>query len=110
MPVRDVRREPEGPDLGFQGDLRVGVAVDEEDAARIAGVAGPLAVDEATQPGEQLGLVGVGREAADGADLAADLARLAVDPDLGRAGLQVRAERALALVADEQDRGGSGRR
>ena len=47
-------------------------------------------------------LVGVGREAADRADLALDLAHLAVELDHLRPGLEVGAERPLALVADEQ--------
>ena len=41
MPVRDVGRETERPDLRLQRDLAFGVAVHEEDAARIAGVARP---------------------------------------------------------------------
>jgi len=54
---------------------------------------------EVPQPPEQLGLVGVGRESADRSDLARDGEILAVDPDLLRALLQLRAERAFALVA-----------
>src|SRR5687768_15149876 len=41
-------------------------------------------------------------EPADRADLAVDLALLPVDPDLLGARLKVRAQRALALVTDEQ--------
>ena len=67
------------------------------------GSPGRLARREVAEPGEQLGLVGVGAEAADRADLAADLADLAVELDRRRAGLEVGAERADALVADEQD-------
>src|SRR6185436_18859264 len=100
----DVHLEPKRFDLWPDGELRLGVAVDEEDGARIAGGPGLLAGREVAQPVEQLRLVGVRREAADRADAALDLARLPVEADRSRAGLEVRAERALALVADEQDR------
>ena len=63
-----------------------------------------LAVAEPAEPVEQLALVGVRREAGDRAHLAMDLPRLAVETDGLRTGLQVRPERPLALVADEQDR------
>src|SRR5205823_1285241 len=87
-------------------DLGGRVAMDEEDGLREAGGSGCLARGEMAQPGEQLGLVGVGAEPADRADLAAHVARLAVELDGRRPGLEVGAERALALVADEQDRVG----
>ena len=48
-----------------------GIAVDEEDRPREAGVAGLPALREVAEPGEQLALVGVGAEAADRADPAA---------------------------------------
>ena len=43
VPRRDVGVEPERPDLGQQGRLRVRVAVDQEHLAREARIAGPLA-------------------------------------------------------------------
>src|SRR5438552_12042443 len=55
------------------------------------------------QPVEQLGLVGVGAEPADRADLAAYVTRLSVELDRRRPGLEMRAEGALALVPDEQE-------
>src|SRR6478672_7187716 len=76
--------------------------MDEEHRLRIASRALRLALGEVAEPVEQLGLVGVGGEPADRADLAADLARLTVELDRRRAGLEMGAERALALVADEQ--------
>ena len=105
VPVRDVRREAERLDLGLQGDLGVRVAVDEEDPARIARHR-PAACPSPNSPSQSSSsrLVGVRREAADRPDLAAHLAGLAVEADLLGPGLQVRAERPLALVADEQDR------
>ena len=93
--------KPERRDLRRDRGLRIGVAVDDEDASREARVAVPLA-DGTREPVEQLGLVGVRREAADRADLAAHVVQRAVDAHLLRAGLEVRAERALALVADEE--------
>src|SRR5687768_10906819 len=36
VPVRDVRGQPKCPDPGLQGDLRFGVAVDEEHLAWVA--------------------------------------------------------------------------
>ncbi len=104
--ARDLRREAERLDLRLDRDLRLGIAVDEEDGFREARRPGRLAVGEMAQPIEQLGLVRVGGEAADRADLAADLARLAVELHGRRPGLEVGAERALALVADEQERRG----
>ena len=61
---------------------------------------------EMAEPGEQLALVGVRAEAADRADLAPHLADLAVELHGRRPGLEVRPERADALVADEQERRG----
>src|SRR5690349_2333573 len=63
VPVRDVGREPERAHLRLERDLRLRVAVDEEDAPRITGCARLLAVDEPPEPIEQLALVGMGREA-----------------------------------------------
>ena len=60
MPVRDVGREAEVPHLGFEGDLALRIAVDEEHTARVAGITGVLSVREPGQPFEQLALVGVG--------------------------------------------------
>ena len=54
VPDRDLRVEAERPDLREQRRLRIRVAVDQEDLAREAGVAGPLAGREVRQPGEQL--------------------------------------------------------
>src|SRR5262245_60782560 len=104
-PVRDLRLEVERLDLRLDRDLGLGVAVDEEHASRESRCPGPFAVPEVRQPIEQLALVGVGREPADRPDLATDLAHLAVDPDLRCACLEVGAERALTLVADEQQDG-----
>src|SRR6185295_11641086 len=80
------------------------VAAYDEDASRIARCARLLALHEPPEPIEQLALVGMGGEAADRADLAADPPDLAVELDLLRARLEVCAKRALALVADEEDR------
>src|SRR3954451_4560696 len=104
VPVRDVGGETELADLGFERDLRLRVAMDEEHAARIASVARALAVGEGAEPVEQLALVGVSRETADRTGLAPDLADLTVELDRRGARLEVRAERAFALVSDEQDR------
>src|SRR5262245_60783083 len=102
VPARDVGLEAERAHLRFEGDLGLGVAVDEEDKARKSCLAGSPAAREIGEPGEQLRLVGVGREAADRADLTAHLAILAVDPHARCARLKMRPERALALVANEQ--------
>ena len=102
-PVRDLRREAERPDLWLDRDLRLGIAVDEE---HIWGSPPrPAALPSAKWPTQARSsrLVGVGAEPADRADPAADLAVLAVELDDLRPGLEVGAERALALVADEQE-------
>src|SRR5688572_12415282 len=93
VPVRDVGGQSERADLGLQGDLRVGIAVDEEHPARVASITRSLALDESAQPAEQLGLVGMGGEAADRADLAAYRPLLPIEPDEFGAGLEVRPER-----------------
>src|SRR5512143_3762359 len=80
------------------------IAVDDEESARVSRGALRLPLHERAGPVEELRFVRMRGEAADGADLAADLAHLAVDADLLRALLQVRPQRALSLVADEEDR------
>src|SRR5439155_20055160 len=105
-PLRDVRRESERADLRLERGLGGRVAVRDEDRAREARVAGALPVRERADPREKLGLVGMRGEAADRDDAATDVARGAVDDDLRRAALEVRAERALALIAHEEQRRG----
>ena len=90
MPMRDVGRKPQVADLRLEEDLGLGIAVDEEDPARIPGPARSLARRKMTEPGEQLALVRVRREAADRSDLASDRADLAVQLDLAGARLQMR--------------------
>src|SRR5439155_7983657 len=89
-PCRNRRREAERADLRLESGLRGGIAVDDEGRARFLG--------EVAEPGEELGLVGVRGESADRAHLAVDIEFLPVDPHLFRALLQVRAERAVALI------------
>ena len=76
--------------------LSLRVAMDDEGGARFLG--------EVAEPGEELGLVRMRGEPADRTHLAMDLEVLPVDPDLFRALLQVRAERAVALISDEEER------
>src|SRR4051812_8733192 len=104
VPVRHVDLEPECLDLRREGGLGLRVTVDQEDGPREAIAARFASRGEAPEPVQELRLVGVGGEAADRADPAADLADLAVEPDRGLPRLEVRAEGALALVAHEQDR------
>src|SRR6266550_6044957 len=103
-PVGDVRVEAERTHFRFDGDLGLSVAVDEEDASREAGTPLLFALGEVAEPVQQLGLVGMGREAADRADPAAYVAVLAVELDDLHPGLDVRPERSLTLVPDEQQR------
>jgi hypothetical protein len=81
---------------------RVRIAVDDEDGLRPlrGGIAG---APEVTEPRLELVLVRVGGEAADRADAAADGDLLAVDPCRLPTVLDVASERALALVADEEE-------
>src|SRR5439155_11818066 len=95
-PRRNGRREAEGADFRLEGRLRGRIAVHDESRARLLG--------EVAQPGEELRFVSVCRESADRANLAADLEVLRVDPHLFRALLQTRTERALTLIADEEQR------
>src|SRR5439155_14783812 len=105
-PARDPRREAEGLDLRLHHDLGPRIAVDEEDRSGDAGDARPTTVDKVPEPVEQSALVGMRAEAADRADLAADLPDPPVQHDRRRAGLEMGAQRALALVPDEQERRG----
>jgi hypothetical protein len=52
VPVRDEGREAQGPDLRFEHDLRLGIAVDEEHPAREAGVTRTPAAREPLEPVE----------------------------------------------------------
>src|SRR5436190_13467777 len=106
VPMRNMGGEAELADLRLERELALRIAMDQEDATRVARIARPLAGGEVAEPIEQLALVGVRREPADRTDLAAHAPDLAVELDLGRPGLEVRPERPFALVADEQDRGG----
>src|SRR5438552_279720 len=90
------RGKAAGAQLRREGRLRVGIAVHDEGRARLRG--------EVTEPGEELGLGGVCGESADRTHLAMDLEVLPVDPHLFRALLQTRTERALTLIADEEQR------
>src|SRR5918995_2286565 len=54
VPAGDVGGEPELADLGFEGDLCLRIAVDQEHASRIPPVARPLAGPEARQPLQEL--------------------------------------------------------
>ena len=95
--------EAERPDPGQEGLLGVRVAVHQEDPARESRIARPPPAAEVGEPVEQLRLIGVGREAADRADLAADLPDRAVDRHRLGTRLEMVAERPDPLVADEQD-------
>src|SRR3954447_21084399 len=106
MPGRHLRVETQSRHLWLERGLRRRISVDEIDLRWHAGVARTPALDEPAEPGEELGLVGVGREPVERPDRGAVANDLAVDPRGLHAGEQVRAERPLALVADEQDRGG----
>src|SRR5512138_964554 len=94
-----MRVQAERAHLSLERRLGGRIAVDDEDLLRP-----PRAAAEAADPLEELALVGVRREPADRADAAAHVARLPIEHDLGRPSLQVRAERALSLIADEQQR------
>src|SRR5207247_8500008 len=93
-PRRNRGSEPERADLRLERRLCGGIAVHDEGRARFLG--------EVAQPGEELGLVRMRGESTDRTHLAVDLEVLPVDPHLLRALLQVRAERAVALIADEE--------
>src|SRR5581483_1719753 len=101
-PRRYVRGESERLHARLERRLGAGIAVDEEHRLREAGVAGSLALREVGDPRLELVLVGVRGEPADRANAAAHVAWLPVELHPLRAGLQVGAERALALIADEE--------
>ena len=93
---------PSASTFGSSACLGRRVAVDEVHVARHARVAGAPPADEAAEPREQLGLVGVRGEAVERPDRRLDLHLVAGDPRRRGAADEVAAERALALVADEQ--------
>src|SRR5262245_26061269 len=77
-PVRDVDGESSADDLRGDGELRIRVAMDEEDRLRVARRPRLAAGGEVAEPLEELALVRMRGEAADRLDLAADLPDLAV--------------------------------
>src|SRR5687768_8572049 len=87
VPPRDVRFVAERAHLGLERLLRLGLAVDQEDPPGKAGITRSPALAEGAKPVEELWLVGVGREAADRADPAANVHLPAIDPDPSGAGL-----------------------
>src|SRR4051794_9960193 len=102
VPGRDLDREAHRLDLRLDGVLSGRIAMDEEDALRNASLPRPPPLDEVAEPRPELRVVGVGAESVQRLHLAADLEVPTVDARMALALQQVRAERALALIADEQ--------
>src|SRR5918996_2426900 len=101
LPVgRQVWLETERPDALGEGGRLARITVDHEDPPRAT--VGGRGRAEVTQPGLELIMVGMGAEARDGAHPAADRVLGAVDARALPAVGEVTAQRALSLVADEE--------